>query len=64
MKTTILPIIRHFLTFGAGYLVSKGLVDSGSAEELIGAILSITAVGWSIAEKRSKAGASAPEKAE
>jgi len=63
MKTTILPIIRHFLTFGAGYLVSKGLVDSGSSEELIGAIMSITAVGWSIAEKR-KAGASAPEKAE
>jgi len=63
MKTTILPIIRHFLTFGAGYLVSKGLVDSGSAEELIGAILSITAVGWSIAEKR-KASASAPEKSE
>ena len=51
-KDTILGVIRHALTFGGGLLVARGLVDSGQAAELAGALVSIIGVTWSIIAKR------------
>lgn len=45
-------LARHALTAGGGYLVSKGLIDTGQAEILIGAGLAITGIAWSVIEKR------------
>lgn len=51
MKDIVLGLLRHALTFGGGYLITKGLADSAGVESLVGAL--VTAIGgiWSIAEK-------------
>jgi hypothetical protein len=46
-KEFILSAIRHGLTLGAGYLVSKGLTDGSSADALVGGIMGTVAYAWS-----------------
>jgi hypothetical protein len=53
-KETILGIVRHVLTFGGGFLVTKGLADAGEVTELVGAVAAILGVVWSILDKRAK----------
>jgi hypothetical protein len=55
MKQSIFGVIRHLLTIGAGYLVGKGYLDETGTMELVGLLMSVLAIGWSIAEKRGKA---------
>ena len=43
----ILGILRHVLGFGGGILVSKGVLDESSVNEVVGAILAIAAVAAS-----------------
>ena len=40
-------VIRHLLTFGAGYLVAKGIVDEATSVELVGAVMTVVGVIWS-----------------
>jgi len=53
-KETVLGIVRHVLTFGGGFLVTKGVADAGEVTELVGALAAVIGVVWSILSKRSK----------
>jgi len=53
-KDTVLGIVRHVLTFGGGFLVTKGVADAGEVTELVGALAAVIGVVWSILSKRSK----------
>lgn len=46
-KEFVFSAIRHALTLGAGYLVSKGLTDGESAQALAGGIMGTIAYAWS-----------------
>lgn len=54
-KAIYLGLARHLLTFGGGVLVSKGMVDPGSLEQLIGAVITIGGIIWSALEKKPAA---------
>jgi uncharacterized membrane protein len=51
-KDIILGIVRHVLTIGAGVLVTKGLTDSAGAETIVGSLVGIVGVVWSIFSKK------------
>lgn len=53
-KETILGVLRHILTFGGGFLVTKGVADAGMVETGIGALTTIIGLVWSIVEKRNR----------
>jgi hypothetical protein len=53
-KTRVMGLLRHALTFGGGYVVAQGWVSEAAMPEVIGAIVTLVGVAWSIA---------APEKA-
>ncbi len=55
LKTTVLPLIRHLLQVGAGYLVAQGQLDVANAETLTGAVLGLVTVAWWYFTKPSKA---------
>ena len=45
-------IIRHVLTAAGGALTTKGYVDAGELELLVGAAITIIGVVWSAVSKR------------
>jgi hypothetical protein len=47
MKDKIYGLIRHLLSLGAGVLIMKGVIDENASAELIGAIMTVIAFGWS-----------------
>lgn len=51
----ITGLLRHVLTFGGGYLVTKGVVDEGTLELGIGAIVTLVGIGWSAFAKKQPA---------
>lgn len=53
-KDKIFGIVRHGLTIGAGYLVGKHASAAGiNVEEVVGAVMTLIGVGWSIFSKKS-----------
>ena len=44
---TISGVIRHILTFGGGYLVAKGKIDTVTMENAVAAIITLGGVFWS-----------------
>ena len=46
-------ILRHILTTAGGVLVAKGYLEEGMLQEVIGAVLTLAGVAWSMWEKRS-----------
>jgi hypothetical protein len=50
-KDTILGFVRHLLTFGGGFLVTKGWSDAPGAEAAVGAIITLIGFSWSIVSK-------------
>jgi hypothetical protein len=52
-KTQLMGIIRHTLTFVGGILVTKGLLDEGMANEIIGGILTLIGSIWSVINKNA-----------
>jgi hypothetical protein len=50
-KEQVLGILRHSLTFLGGLLVMKGLVDETTATEIIGGVITLTGLVWSVIEK-------------
>jgi len=50
-KEQLLGIVRHSLTFIGGILITKGLIDEGMVNELIGGVITLTGAIWSIVAK-------------
>lgn len=55
----ILGIIRHCLTYGGGLLTAQGWGTANDWDQVIGAVLTLIGIGWSILDKR-KRGITAP----
>lgn len=47
-----LGVLRHALQLGAGALVTKGVLDGGTAEAAVGGVMSLASVGWYVWGKR------------
>ncbi len=54
LKPAILALIRQILTVAGTALVAKGFVQASDVEPVIGAILTIGSVVWSVADKRGQ----------
>ena len=54
LKPAILALIRQVLTIAGTALVAKGYVQASEVEPLIGAMLTIGSVVWSVADKRGR----------
>jgi hypothetical protein len=50
----IFGIARHVLTIAAGALASRGVIGENETETLVGAVLALAGIGWSIYDKRRK----------
>jgi divalent metal cation (Fe/Co/Zn/Cd) transporter len=48
-------LVRHAITFGAGFLVSGGYITADSVAGIVTAIMTLATVIWSVAAKK-KAG--------
>ena len=46
-------LIRHGLTALGAYLVSKGKLDAGSVDTIVGALMALAATGWSVTSKKA-----------
>lgn len=54
-KDVILGLVRHFLTIAGGVLVTKGNLDVTDADTLVGSVIAIAGVIWSIVSKKKGA---------
>lgn len=54
LKPAILALIRQILTVAGTALVAKGLFQASDVEPVIGALLTIGSVVWSIIDKRGR----------
>lgn len=54
-RDLIFALIRHALTFLGSFLATKGVIDAGVAEQLVGGGLALAAVVWSILDKKALA---------
>jgi len=50
--STIRGLLRHFGTIIGAYLVHKGWIDGGDVEAVIGALIALGSIGWSVWNKR------------
>ena len=53
MNPTITSLIRHGLTAAGGFLVAKGLASSEQITEIVGALIALISVGWSIKKNKT-----------
>jgi hypothetical protein len=51
-KEQILGLVRHALTIIGGALIAKGYVEEDIVGEVIGSVMSLTGVIWSIMDKK------------
>ena len=54
LKPAILALLRHILTIAGTALVAKGYVQASYIEPIIGALLTIGSIVWSVADKRGR----------
>jgi hypothetical protein len=54
MNPNIASLIRHALTAAGGFLVAKGVASTEQVTEIVGALLSLASVGWSIKSNSKK----------
>ena len=54
LKPAILAILHQILTVAGTVLVAKGFVQASNVEPVIGALLTIGSVIWSVADKRGR----------
>ena len=54
LKSEVLALLRQILTVAGTALVAKGLVQASDLEPVIGAMLTIGSVIWSVADKRGR----------
>lgn len=55
MPTWLQALVRHGLTTLGGVLIAKGVLDEGLVNELIGAVMTVLGVLWSLIDKRARA---------
>jgi len=55
----VMGVIRHFITFGGGYLVARGKLSPTDVETITGIVAAIAGVAWSFLSKSSATGAKA-----
>lgn len=55
MKKVIGGVVRHVLTFGGGYAVAKGWLDEASLELIIGAVMAVIGMIWSVKDNSDEA---------
>jgi hypothetical protein len=51
-KEMILGVVRHVLTFAGGFLITKGIIDESLSQEIIGGVVSLVGLVWSIWTKK------------
>lgn len=54
-KEVVLGVVRHVLTFFGGLLVTKGLLAEGVSEQIIGGLVSLVGLVWSVVSKKPSA---------
>jgi hypothetical protein len=54
-KEKVLGLVRHTLTFVGGIIVAKGFIQETAVEELIGGLLTVIGVVWSVIDKNKAA---------
>ena len=54
LKPAILALLRKSLTVAGTALVAKGFIQASDLEPVIGALLTIGSVVWSVADKRGR----------
>ena len=54
LKPAILALIRQILTVAGTALVAKGFVQASEVEPVVGAVLTIGSLIWSVADKRGR----------
>ena len=54
MQSAVIALLRHLLTFIGGTLVAKGILDSATLTEIIGAIITLISTGWMLISKYNK----------
>ncbi len=56
----LMSLIRHILTLGAGYMVSKGYMRGEYMDTLVSSITGLAVVGWGMASKMKPTGLQVP----
>ncbi len=56
MNPAIFGVIRHLLTIAAGALASKGVIETGQTDIVVGSLLGIAGVIWSVIDKKKGRG--------
>lgn len=54
LKPAILALVRQVLTVAGTALVAKGYIEASDVEPVIGALLTLGSVIWSVADKRGR----------
>ena len=54
LKPAILALVRQIMTVAGTALVARGFVQASDLEPVIGALLTIGSVVWSLADKRGR----------
>mgnify|MGYP001811022370 CR=1 FL=1 len=54
LRDSVLSFVRHLLTFGGGFAIAKGWVDTGTLELAVGAVVTLAGVVWGIFDKANK----------
>lgn len=53
-KEQILGIVRHVLTFAGGFLVVRGKIDESTLTEVVGSLVTLAGLVWSVLDKNTK----------
>lgn len=54
MNEKLSGLVRHVLTFLGGFLITKGVIDEATLQEVIGAIITISGFIWSFTSKKEE----------
>lgn len=53
MNPAITSLIRHGLTAAGGFLIARGFASAEQMTEIIGALITLIGVGWSIKKNKT-----------
>lgn len=53
-QDTIMALVRHALTVGGGALVTGGYINDGQLQTVIGGVIVVAGVVWSLIQKRQQ----------
>jgi hypothetical protein len=53
MNPNLTSLIRHALTAAGGFLVAKGLASTEQVTEIVGALVTLIGVGWSLKKNKT-----------